>query len=91
MRTILLFLWVTQCFYAQKNYPKDYFISPLEIPLHLSGNFGELRNNHFHSGLDFKNSTKKKGLKSFCFGGWICFQNQSFCLGLRKSSVYYSP
>jgi hypothetical protein len=27
---------------------------PLDIPLYLSGNFGELRNNHFHSGLDFK-------------------------------------
>jgi len=27
---------------------------PLDIPLVLSGNFGELRNNHFHSGLDFK-------------------------------------
>lgn len=64
MRTILLFLWVTQCFYAQKNYPKDYFISPLEIPLHLSGNFGELRNNHFHSGLDFK-TQQKEGLKVF--------------------------
>ncbi len=28
--------------------------SPLDIPLVLSGNFGELRSNHFHSGLDFK-------------------------------------
>lgn len=28
--------------------------SPLDIPLLLSGNFGELRSNHFHSGLDFK-------------------------------------
>ena len=27
---------------------------PLRIPLYLSGNFGELRGNHFHSGLDFK-------------------------------------
>ena len=27
---------------------------PLDIPLLLSGNFGELRSNHFHSGLDFK-------------------------------------
>lgn len=26
----------------------------LPTPLLLSGNFGELRNNHFHSGLDFK-------------------------------------
>ena len=27
---------------------------PLDIPLLLSGNFGELRSNHFHSGIDFK-------------------------------------
>ncbi|MDD2474792.1 MAG: M23 family metallopeptidase [Dysgonamonadaceae bacterium] len=27
---------------------------PLKIPPNLSANFGELRNNHFHSGLDFK-------------------------------------
>ena len=38
---------------AQK-YPTDYFRSPLEIPLYLSGTFGELRSNHFHSGIDIK-------------------------------------
>jgi hypothetical protein len=27
---------------------------PMDIPLLLSGNFGELRNNHFHSGIDIK-------------------------------------
>lgn len=30
------------------------FVPPLDIPLTLSGNFGELRSNHFHGGLDFK-------------------------------------
>ena len=30
------------------------FESPLKIPLILSGTFGELRSNHFHSGIDFK-------------------------------------
>lgn len=33
---------------------KGYFRSPLDIPLYLSGNFGELRSNHFHAGLDIK-------------------------------------
>jgi hypothetical protein len=33
-------------------YPKNYFIPPVDIPLDLSGNFGELRPNHFHTGLD---------------------------------------
>lgn len=30
------------------------FISPFDFPLSLSGNFGELRANHFHGGVDFK-------------------------------------
>lgn len=32
----------------------DYFQSPLDIPLYLSGTFGELRSNHFHAGIDIK-------------------------------------
>ena len=34
-------------------FPQTY-TSPLDIPPALSANFGELRNNHFHSGIDFK-------------------------------------
>jgi murein DD-endopeptidase MepM/ murein hydrolase activator NlpD len=50
---VLLFLYSVFTF-GQNQYPKDYFRSPLDIPLQLSGNFGELRPNHFHSGFDFK-------------------------------------
>lgn len=38
--------------YAQSALPD--LAKPMDIPLILSGNFGELRSNHFHSGLDFK-------------------------------------
>ena len=44
-------------FYSTLNdLPKDksVFISPLKIPEFLSSNFGELRIDHFHSGLDIK-------------------------------------
>lgn len=34
--------------------PERMFIPPFDFPLTLSGNFGELRSNHFHGGLDFK-------------------------------------
>ncbi|MEZ4892784.1 MAG: peptidoglycan DD-metalloendopeptidase family protein [Saprospiraceae bacterium] len=34
------------------DYPKDYFISPVKGPIHLTGTCGELRSNHFHSGAD---------------------------------------
>lgn len=36
------------------NYPSGYFSNPLKIPISLSGNFGELRPNHYHMGLDLK-------------------------------------
>ena len=38
---------------AQEKQDKP-FISPFDFPLSLSGNFGELRSNHFHGGVDFK-------------------------------------
>ena len=37
---------------AQTTEPR--FGVPFDFPLYLSGNFGELRSNHFHGGLDFK-------------------------------------
>lgn len=33
---------------------EKFYASPLKIPLVLSGNFGELRSNHFHAGIDIK-------------------------------------
>jgi hypothetical protein len=46
------FLLITAALSAQDSLPK--FGSPLEIPLILSGNFAELRRNHFHTGIDIK-------------------------------------
>ncbi|MDF1574345.1 MAG: M23 family metallopeptidase [Bacteroidales bacterium] len=34
------------------------FHPPLKIPLYLSGNFGEIRSDHFHSGIDIKTQGK---------------------------------
>ncbi|WP_303315490.1 M23 family metallopeptidase [Flavivirga abyssicola] len=63
MRFILSLLFISSFFLnAQNNYPQDYFDSPLEIPLILSGTFAELRSNHFHSGLDIK-TQQRTGLK----------------------------
>ena len=36
---------------AQKHalhYPQGYFGNPLDIPIQLAANFGEIRSNHFH-------------------------------------------
>lgn len=40
--------------FGQKSIPENYFSNPLDISMILSGSFGELRSNHFHSGLDIK-------------------------------------
>lgn len=61
MKYCLLCFLIYASVFSQNNYPKDYFSSPLEIPTQLSGNFGELRPNHFHAGFDYK-TQKKEGL-----------------------------
>ncbi|MDY0781525.1 M23 family metallopeptidase [Tenacibaculum sp. IB213877] len=47
--------------FSQKQYPKNYFSPPLKVPVALAGTFGELRSNHFHSGVDIK-TLGKEGL-----------------------------
>ena len=61
MKFLRLFLVLSTSVIAQTNYPKDYFRLPLDVPVQLSGNFGELRPNHFHTGFDFK-TLQREGL-----------------------------
>jgi hypothetical protein len=49
--TFVLVMIGQQGLQAQMPGP-DYFRSPLEIPLRLSGTFAEFRNDHLHSGID---------------------------------------
>lgn len=44
---------------SQTGYPKGYFRNPLDIPMNLSGNFGELRPNHYHMGIDLKTNKRE--------------------------------
>ncbi|RKS90395.1 peptidase M23-like protein [Flavobacterium limicola] len=64
MRFSIYFLFFCTVVFAQVDYPKDYFRSPLDIPMQLSGNFGELRPNHFHAGFDLR-TQQKEGLKVY--------------------------
>jgi hypothetical protein len=61
--TLLTLIVGFNCF-SQDTIPKNYFRSPLGIPLFLAGNFGELRSNHFHGGLDMK-TQGKEGFKIY--------------------------
>lgn len=56
MRFMLISLLLFPCskINSQSDYPKNYFRNPLDIPMSLSGNFGELRPNHYHMGVDLK-------------------------------------
>lgn len=50
---ILIFFSIAS--YSQTKIPKESSLHPpIKIPLFLSGNFGELRTGHFHSGIDIK-------------------------------------
>ncbi|MBB3967550.1 M23 family metallopeptidase [Mucilaginibacter phyllosphaerae] len=41
-----------------RQYPQNQFRYPLDLPPSTAGSFGELRANHFHSGLDFKTNQR---------------------------------
>jgi len=61
MKFSLLTLFFCPFIFAQTQYPKNDFRPPLDIPMQLSGNFGELRPNHFHAGFDLK-TNQREGL-----------------------------
>ncbi len=45
--------------FPAKNYPQNYFQWPLQLTPGLNANFGELRPNHYHMGLDGKTDKKE--------------------------------
>lgn len=47
------------------SYPKDYFANPVDDAIKLTGTFGELRSDHFHSGIDIKSKTGGVGQPVF--------------------------
>ncbi|MEQ1733810.1 MAG: M23 family metallopeptidase [Bacteroidia bacterium] len=52
---ILTLLFVPLCYQANaQRVPAGTFRSPVDVPIRLVANFGELRNNHFHNGLDIR-------------------------------------
>ena len=74
--------------------PRNYFRNPLDIPMQLSANFGELRPNHWHMGLDIRTNAKenlpvhaaaegyiaKVGIRPQSFGRFIISNLMNFIL-----------
>lgn len=52
-------LGIKQLSSNERTYPQGYFRLPMDIPVAISGTFGELRPNHFHTGLDFKTQQRE--------------------------------
>jgi hypothetical protein len=57
----LIFLCSVFLLHAQLQPGPEKFRPPLDIPLVLAGTFGELRSDHFHSGIDIK-TQQREGL-----------------------------
>ncbi len=51
---MILYLFLQVAIYQIFGQEYPAFHAPLKIPLVLSGNFGEIRKDHFHSGIDIK-------------------------------------
>jgi hypothetical protein len=54
---LLIFIFLTAWsasaqFFTKKNYPQNYFTWPVKANIAIVANFGELRPNHYHMGLD---------------------------------------
>ena len=56
---LVFFLLTTTVSISQEKYPKGMFQNPVDIPIVLSGTFGELRSNHFHAGIDIKTQLRQ--------------------------------
>jgi hypothetical protein len=74
--TFIFFLLITSI-YAQEKYPQNYFRNPLDIPITLAGTFGEIRSNHFHTGLDMKTEERDGLVVHAAADGYVSHINVS--------------
>ena len=78
---LFFFIHLSGCLQAQPpSYPKYYFRNPLGIPMQLIANFGELRPNHWHMGLDLRTNQKENLSVYAAAGGYIAH------IGIRSQS-----
>jgi len=61
----------------ESRYPKNYFRSPVDFPILLAGGFGDVRQNHFHSGLDIRTGGEEGKPVYAVADGYVCRINIS--------------
>lgn len=64
-------LLVFSGFLVQYSFAQVNFSFPIDTPLNVSGTFGELRMNHYHSGIDFKTDGKEGRSVKAAADGWV--------------------
>lgn len=57
--TLLLLVLSLSINAQEAQYPNGYFRNPLNIPMQLVANFGEIRTNHWHMGLDIRTQQRE--------------------------------
>ncbi|MDQ6762568.1 MAG: M23 family metallopeptidase, partial [Bacteroidota bacterium] len=57
--------------FAARQYPKGYFIYPVEAKIGLAANFGELRPNHYHMGLDCRTGQVENKIVKAAADGYV--------------------
>ena len=72
INTLFLIIILNITSYTQNTSLRNHnFTPPVDIPIYLSGTFGELRSNHFHSGIDIKTQgVEGKNIRSID-EGWV--------------------
>ena len=50
---------------------KDYFQSPVDFKMYLAANFGEIRSDHFHSGIDIKTLSRSGEIIRSAADGYV--------------------
>lgn len=66
---LLFFFIIMNPIYSQEDSLQ--YSNPLDIPMYLSGNFGELRSNHFHTGMDIKTQGREGFPVKSVQDGWV--------------------
>lgn len=58
-KLIVIICFINNIMTQAQAYPQNYFRNPLNIPMQLAANFGAVRTNHFHMGLDLRTNSQE--------------------------------
>jgi murein DD-endopeptidase MepM/ murein hydrolase activator NlpD len=70
-KLVLIICFINNIITYAQNYPQNYFRNPLNIPMQLAANFGAIRTNHFHMGLDLRTNSQENLLVLAAAEGYV--------------------